>query len=168
MGGLIEPSPLNTAERESKLVPMLIGLGVVVIVVGLAVFLLRDKPKVVTPPPIYVAKVKITDLKTSAAENFVGASVNYVDGTVTNVGDKTLTHAVVRVTFKDSLGQVAQLEEIPLRILEKTARYDDAVDLSTSPLAPGASMPFRLTFEHISAEWNHEYPEVQVIDVSTK
>jgi hypothetical protein len=168
MGGLIEPSPLNTEERESNLVPIVIGLGLVIIVVGLVVFFLREKPKTVVPPPAYIADVKISDLKTSAAENFVGASVNYVDGTVTNAGSKTLTHAVVRVTFKDSLGQVTQMEEIPLRILEKSARYDDAVDLSTSPLASGASTPFRLTFEHISAEWNHEYPTVQVIDVSTK
>ena len=168
MGGLIEPSPLNSEEHESKLIPMLVGLGVVAVVVGLAVFLLKEKPKVVVSPPAYAAKVKISDLKTSAAENFVGASVNYVDGTASNTGDKTLTHAVVRVTFKDSLGQVAQIEEIPLRILEKTARYDDAIDLSVSPLPAGASAPFRLTFEHISAEWNHEYPDVQVIDVSTK
>jgi len=168
MGGLIEPSPLNSEERESKLIPMLVGLGVVVVVVGLAIFLLREKPKTVVPPPAYVANVKISDLKTSAAENFVGASVNYVDGTVTNIGDKTLIHAVVRVTFKDSLGQVAQVDELPLRILQKTARYDDAVDLSAEPLPPGGNAPFRLTFEHISAEWNHEYPQVQVIDVSTK
>ena len=96
MSGLIDPSPLQSEEQESKLIPMLAGLGVVVIVVGLAVFLLREKPKVATPPPAYVANVKISDLKTSAAENFVGTSVNYVDGTVTNTGDKTLTHAVVR------------------------------------------------------------------------
>jgi hypothetical protein len=168
MSGLLEPSPQNSEERESKLIPMMVGLGAVVVIVGLAVFLLRDKPRAVTPPPAYVDNVKISGLKTSAAENFVGASVNYVDGTVTNAGDKTLTHAVVRVTFKDSLGQVAQMEEVPLRILEKSARYDDAVDLSTAPLAPGGSIPFRLTFEHISAEWNHEYPAVVVIDVSTK
>jgi len=168
MSGLIDPSPLQSEEQESKLIPMLAGLGVVVIVVGLAVFLLREKPKVATPPPAYVANVKISDLKTSAAENFVGTSVNYVDGTVTNTGDKTLTHAVVRVTFKDSLGQVVQADPLPLHILQNLGPYSDAVDLSTSPLAPGASKPFRLTFEHISAEWNHEYPEVLVIDVSTK
>jgi Protein of unknown function (DUF2393) len=168
MDGLLEPSPISKEERESHLIPMLVGLGIVLIVVGLAVFFLREKPKVQTPPPAYAANVKISDLKTSAAENFVGATVNYLDGTVTNAGDKTLTHAVVRVTFRDSMGQVAQIEELPLRILEKSARYDDAIDLSTSPLAPGASSPFRLTFEHISAEWNHEYPQVQVINVSTK
>ncbi len=168
MGGLIEPSPLNSEERESKLIPMLVGLTFVVVVVGLAVVLLREKPRVVTAPPAYVANVKISDLKTSAAENFVGASVNYVDGTVTNAGDKTLTHAVVQVTFKDGMGQVAQAEPVPLRILQKSVRYDDAVDLSASPLPPGGSAQFRLTFEHISAEWNHEYPDVTVIDVSTK
>jgi hypothetical protein len=167
MDGLIEPSPVKE-ERESHLLPMLVGLSVVVSVVGLAVFLLREKPKVATPPPAYAANVKISDLKTSAAENFVGATVNYLDGTVSNTGDKTLTHAVVRVTFKDSMGQVAQIDELPLRILEKSVRYDDAIDLSVSPLLPGASAPFRLTFEHISAEWNHEYPEVKVLDVTTK
>lgn len=168
MGGLLEPSPLHSEERESKLLPMLVGLGVVVVVVGLAVFLLREKPKVATPPPAYVANVKISDLKTNAAENFVGATVNYVDGIVTNAGDKTLTHAKVRVTFKDSLGQITQVEEIPLRILGKSAGYEDAIDLSSAPLPPGGSTPFRLTIEHISAEWNHEYPTVEVIDVSTK
>ena len=168
MDGLLKPSPINKEERESHLIPMLVGLGVVAIVVGLAVFFLREKPRVQVPPPAYVASVKISDPKTSASENFVGATVNYLDGTVTNTGNRTLTHAVVRVTFKDSMGQVAQIEELPLRILEKSAKYDDAIDLSASPLAPNASSPFRLTFEHISAEWNHEYPEVQVIDVSTK
>ena len=104
MGGLIEPSPLNSEERESNLVPIVIGLGFVIIVVGLVVFFLREKPKTVVPPPAYIADVKISDLKTSAAENFVGASVNYVDGTVTNAGDKTLTHAMVRVTFQRFFG----------------------------------------------------------------
>ncbi len=41
----------------------------------------------------------------SAAENFVGATVSYVDGTVTNAGDKTVTHVMVEVNFKDDMGQ---------------------------------------------------------------
>jgi hypothetical protein len=168
MGGLIEPSPLTNEERDSNRLPIVVGLALVVFVVGLAVFLLRSKPKVATPPPAYAANVQISDLKTSAAENFVGASVSYVDGTVTNTGDKTLTHVMVRVTFKDSLGQVVQTEDLPLHVIENVGPYNDAVDLSAAPLASGKSKPFRLSFEHISADWNREYPEVQVIDVSTK
>ncbi|MCI4348140.1 MAG: DUF2393 domain-containing protein, partial [Thermoplasmata archaeon] len=91
----------------------------------------------------------------SAAENFVGATVSYVDGTITNAGNKTVTHMIVEVRFKDELGQLAQREIIPLQALKTTGPYPEAVDFSVSPLGPGQSKPFRLTFEGISAQWNH-------------
>ncbi len=168
MGGFIEPSPLKTHEPESNAIPILVGLAVVVVVVAAAVFFLREKPRAGNAPPPYAASVKISDLKMSAAENFVGSSVNYLDGTITNAGDKILTHAVVQVIFKDSLGQIVGNEPVPIKVVETVGFYNDAVDLRSAPLAPGKSKPFRLVFEHISAEWNHEYPEVQVVDVSTK
>ena len=96
----------------------------------------------------------------SAAENFVGATVSYIDGTVTNTGNQTVTHAIVTVTFKDDIGQLAQREDVPLHVLDTSGPYPDAVDLSVAPLAPGQSKPFRLTFETISQQWNHEYPEL--------
>jgi uncharacterized protein DUF2393 len=107
-------------------------------------------------------------LKTSAAQNFVGATVNYLDGSITNTGTQTVTHAVVQVTFKDEMGQTAQREELPLHVLRTGGPYDEAVDLSQSPLAPGQSKPFRLTFENISAQWNHAYPDLQMTQVTTK
>ena len=119
-------------------------------------------------PHPYAANLKLSDSKMSAAENFVGASVSYLDGTVTNIGDKSVTHALVHVTFKDSLGQVAQAEDVPLHVLQTGGPYVEAVDLSASPLASGQSKKFRLTFEHVSGDWNHEYPELQVMDVSLK
>ena len=104
----------------------------------------------------------------SAAENFVGASVTYLDGTLTNSGDKTVTRTILHVVFKDSMGQVAQTEDLPLRILQTTGPYPDTVDLSASPLAPGQNKTFRLVLEHVSDTWNREYPELQVMDVSTQ
>jgi len=79
-----------------------------------------------------------------------------------------VTHAVVEVVFKDDMGQVVQRETVPLRALKTGGPYPEAVDLSVSPLAPGQSTPFRLTFESISAQWNRQYPEIKVIDVTTK
>jgi hypothetical protein len=35
-------------------------------------------------------------------------------------------------------------------------------------LAPAQAKPFRLTFEHVTADWNHEYPELKVMGVSVK
>jgi Protein of unknown function (DUF2393) len=104
----------------------------------------------------------------SAAENFVGSTVTYLDGTVTNTADKTVTRAVVSVSFKDSLGQIVQADDVPLRILQTSGPYPDAVDLTLAPLAPAQSKPFRLTFEHVTADWNHEYPELRVSDVAVK
>jgi hypothetical protein len=66
------------------------------------------------------------------------------------------------------MAQLAQRESVPLRVLQTSGPYPDAVDLSVSPLGPGQSKPFRLTFEGISAQWNHEYPGIRVTDVSVK
>jgi hypothetical protein len=102
----------------------------------------------------------------SAAENFAGFTVSYVDGTVTNGGDKSVTHVMVVVQFKDDLGQLAQREAIPMQVLKTDGPYPEAVDFSVSPLGPGQSKTFRLTFEGISAQWNHHYPEILVTDVA--
>jgi len=168
VGGLIEPSPLGEPQRESNLRPMLIGVVIVVVVVGLIILLSRGASKGPAAPHPYAASLKTSDLKMSQAENFVGAKVTYIDGTVTNTGDKTVIRAMVHITFKDSLGQIVQAEDLPLRVLQTGGPYPDAVDLSTSPLGPGQSTPFRLTFEHISADWNQAYPELQVTDVTVK
>jgi len=167
MGGFIEPSPA-TQERDSNRIPILVGMGLVIVVVGIIALFSRGQSKGSATPHPYAANLKISDLKMSAAENFVGATVTYLDGAVTNIGDKTVTHATVHVVFKDSLGQIAQAEDVPLHVLQTGGPYPDAVDLNTSPLSPGQSKPFRLTFEHVTDEWNHEFPELRVMDDSLR
>ena len=167
MGGLIQPSP-STDQRDTNWTTIGIGVAFVVVVIAIIVLLSRSEPKSAKTPHPYISNIKLSNIKMSAAENFVGASVTYIDGTITNTGDKTLTHVMVHVTFKDSMGQVAQTEVVPLHVLQTGGPYPDAVDLNVSPLAPGQSKPFRLTFESISAQWNHEYPELQITDVTVK
>jgi Protein of unknown function (DUF2393) len=167
MGGLIQPTPV-AEEPDSSRRTIAIAVAVVIVVAIVFAFLLRSQPKAASGPPPYAASLKLSDFKMSAAENFVGATVSYVDGTVTNAGNKTVTHVIVQVLFKDDLGQLAQREDIPMQVLKTTGPYPEAVDFSVSPLAPGQSKTFRLTFEGISAQWNHQYPEIQVTDVSTK
>jgi uncharacterized protein DUF2393 len=167
MGGLLQPSS-TTRSEESSLRPILIGVFIVAVVVTILVLVLRSQQKPPAPPPPYASNLKFSELKASAAQNFVGATVSYLDGTVTNTGDQTVIHAVVQVTFKDDMGQTAQREETPLRVLRTAGPYDEAVDLNLSPLAPGQSKPFRLTFESISMQWNHAYPDMTIVDVRTR
>jgi hypothetical protein len=168
MGGLTQQTPV-TEERDSSRRIIFLAVAVVLVVAVVAALLLRTEPKAASGlPPAYATNLKLADFKMSAAENFVGATVSYVDGTITNTGSKTVTHAAVQVLFKDDMGQIAQKEEVPLRALRTSGPYPEAVDLGVSPLAAGQSQPFRLTFESISAQWNHQYPDIQVIDVTTK
>jgi len=167
MGSLGQPNPV-AEERDSS---RWIIIGAVVIVIGVMLglaFLLREKPKPIRPVSPYVANVKLSDIKMSAAENFVGATVSYVDGNVANAGDKALTRVVVEVVFRDDTGQLAQREEMPLQIVRSNGAYTEPVDLSAAPLAPGQMAPFRLTFDRISAQWNRQYPELKVTDVAVK
>jgi hypothetical protein len=167
MGGFIQPNP-TVDERETNWRAIGIAIGVVVVIVAILLLISRSEQQTPSGPPAYAANIKFSDLKMSAAENFVGATVSYIDGTVSNTANENVSHVMVEVTFKDSMGQLAQRETVPLRVLRTTGPYPEAVDLSVSPLAPGQSKPFRLTFEGISTQWNHEYPALKVTDVTAK
>ena len=167
MGSLLQPSPANL-ERDTSKRTIFVAIAVVVVLAGIVALIMRAKPKPVIGPPPYAANLKFSDLKLSQAQNFVGATVTYVDGTVGNAGDKTVTHVSIRVTFKDLYDQVAQVEDVPLKVLRTGGPYPDTADLSVVPLVPGESKPFRLIFEHVSEQWNQAYPQLQVTNVVVK
>ena len=167
MGGFSQQTP--TDERSGLLPTIGVGVLIVVIVVAAFTFLSRGEHKGPTPPPAYSSKLVLSDLKLSAAENFVGGTVTYLDGKITNNGDKTVTRVIVEANFKNSLGQVVQRETLPIRVLKTTGPYPDVVDLSQAPLAPNQTRPFRLTVEGtLSADWNREYPELKVTQITLK
>ena len=167
MGSLGQPTPVAEERDSSRLI---IGIAMVVVIGGAlaAAFLLREPPKVAKTASPYIASLKFSDFKMSAAENFIGHTVSYIDGTITNTGDRTVTHVVVEVVFQDSMGQLAQREEVPLQVVRTNGAYLEPVDVGVSPLAPGQRQPFRLTFDSISAQWNRQYPEMRVTDVLVK
>ena len=165
MDGLLQPA---STDRDPEWLPKVLGIAAILVVAAVVAFLFRSKPHQQVPPNPYASQLKISDLAMSTSQNFVGSKVTYIDGTLTNPGDKTVTHAIVRVTFHDSLDQVTQIEDVPVKILLTSGPYPDTIDLSAAPLGPGESKPIRLIFEHISEQWNQAYPEIQVADVTTK
>jgi hypothetical protein len=168
MGSLGQPAPVTEERDNSRLIIVGAVVLVIAIMVGLA-FLLREPPKKVAPPSPYLSQLKLSDAKMSAAENFIGHTVSYIDGTITNTGDKTVTRAIVEVNFMDSMNQLAQREPgLPLRVIRTNGAYNEPVDLNVAPLGPGQSEPFRLTFDNISQQWNHQYPDIKITDVTVK
>src|SRR5271166_5507657 len=87
MGGLIQPTPV-TEEPDSSGRTIAIAVAVVIIIAVVAAFLLRGKPKGASGPPAYATNLKLSDLRLSAEQNFVGATISYVDGIVTTQGTR--------------------------------------------------------------------------------
>ena len=168
MDTLGQPTPMAEEERDSSRLIIMIAVTVVIGIALGAAFLLREPPKAPKAPSPYIAKLKLSDFKMSAAENFIGATVSYIDGTIANTGDRTVTRVMVEVNFEDSLGQLAQREDLPLRVVRPNGAYSEPVDLNVAPLPPGQSAPFRLTFDSISGQWNHQYPDLTITDVIVK
>lgn len=151
-------------------VPLAIGAAVVVVAIGAILFFGRSK----APPPApeiapYAEFLQVGDLKLSAAENFVGGSVSYLDGKIANVGKDTVTGITVEAVFRNAMGEVVQTEKQPIMLTHTgMAGFADVAPLSAVPLTPNTTRDFRLTFEHISADWNQGYPELKFTQVTTK
>ena len=162
--------PAQSRAQERNWAPFLVGLVAVVAVVAIIVVVSRHKPQTAAQPDPYTASLQLTNPKMSAAENYVGGTVTYLDVNITNTGDKALMGAAMKLVFKNSLNEVVQNETLPLHVLieNQMAGYPDLVDLGRSPIAPGQTKTVRMTLEHISADWNQNYPEMQLTDLKLK
>jgi len=96
----------------------------------------------------YLPQLEFTDAHMSAAENFLGDSVTYLDARVINKGTKTVSRLDVDLTFVDTLNQV---------VLRERAH---PVSPHTQPLKAGEAKAFRMSFEHMPAEWNQAVPSM--------
>lgn len=160
----------HVEEEGRRWLPL--AIGAVILVVAVAAILIFGRPaKQAGPPAIepYSEYLRVSDLKLSAATNFVGVSVSYLDGKITNVGSKTVTGATVEVVFRNSLGQIVQRETLPLMLYHTgLAGFSDVAPLSAAPLMPNQTRDFRLTFEHISTDWDQGYPELRFLRITTQ
>ena len=148
--------------------PMIVGALVVLLALGALILAGRSARSSATAAiDPYVKNLQLSDFKLSQAENFVGGNVTYLEGKISNAGNKTVTGAQIRVIFKNSLDEVSQSETLPLMVITARQPYIDTADLRSQPLKPGDSREFRLTFEHVTADWNGALPDVSVQSVTT-
>jgi hypothetical protein len=163
-------APAKPTAQGRNWTPFVVGLVAVLIVVALIVIVSRNKAQTAAQPNPYAAKLQLSSPKMSAAENYVGGTVTYLDVSITNTGDEALVGAAMKLVFKNSMNEVVQNETIPLHVLveNQMGGYPDLVDLARLPIAPGQTRTVRMTLEHISADWNQNYPEMQLTDLKLK
>jgi len=144
---------------------LIIILIVSVVLAGLvAVFVLRQhhavsrpvsagRPTLSAEQKAYLASLVFSDFHLSAASNFLGDTVTYVDGSVTNTGAKVVRRLYVELNFVDTLNQV---------VLRETAH---PLADRAKPLQPGETYAFRVTFDHMPADWNQAPPTARAVYV---
>lgn len=162
---VLQPAPEPEPASETPWKTIALGAALMVVVVAVVFLAGRKSPPPVPTPDPYAANLRFSGLRLQVAQNFAGGTVRYLEGTVTNTGDRTLSHISLQVVFKNSLGEVVDKPVVPVRSLVDRGPYLDTDDLEAHPLRPQESREFRLTFEHISQDWNREYPELQVVGV---
>jgi len=140
-------------------------VGVLLAAVVAALLLLRRPPSSGTASTIsagqvpspeqkaYFGSLEFSDLHMSAAENFLGNTVTYLDGRVRNQGTKTVRRLDVELNFVDTLNQV---------VLRETAH---PITNRAVPLKPGEARAFRVTFEHMPVDWNQAPPTITPVYV---
>ena len=98
--------------------------------------------------------VEISRVGLAKGENYLGGEVYYVEGTLTNKGDRAIFRINLAFVFKDTMDQ-AVLKETRKAIEYKVGKG----------LEPQKSIRFQVAFDHLPKDWNHVIPEVEVNDV---
>jgi Protein of unknown function (DUF2393) len=116
----------------------------------------------------YAPKLSISGIQMSEATSFSGAKVTYIDGQITNSGDRTMAAITVQVGFHNDVGQFAQRLAVPLNLIRTREPYVDTQPVSAAPIEPGQSRDFRLIFDTVPVDWNQQIPEIRVISVRSR
>jgi hypothetical protein len=160
-------SPVQQQEEKRNILPMVIGVVVVAVIIAVVVFATRaGKPSNTSASDPNLAKLQVSDLHMATAQNFAGGSVTYIEGKLTNGTDRKVTGASVQVIFKNSLGEIAQKETLPVTVLLPNVPYVDYGLIDRAPLAAGQTRDFRLTLEHVTTDWDGQVPTVKLVSIA--
>lgn len=148
------------AERRRFPWPFVLGTGLVMLVIALALIVGRSKSQeggsAVGHLPFgaeeraYAQHVHVRDLHLSQATNLLNEEFIYLNGVLANEGIRTLRDVELTVEFRNSMNQV---------ILRAARRV---VGPKGAPIQGGERREFQITFESVPASWNREYPAVRV------
>jgi hypothetical protein len=174
--GIFGPPKSPTPAEKRNWLPVAIAIGVAVLALLLVVLLGHHASRPSTasatsgpaPADPYAGMLELSNIHMSESENFAGGKVTYLDGQITNRGNKTVTGVLVQVTFNNDLGELPQRMTVPLNLIRAHEPYIDTEHVTADPLVPGASKEFRLIFEGVTPIWNQQMPQGQVSHVDTK
>jgi hypothetical protein len=149
-------------EEEKSGFPMafLVGLAVVLVLFGGIVLLTRNsrsaQPAAEQRLPLaateqaYAKQIRFLEPRISRVANFLNQEVIILFGSAANDGPRAIREMEVTIEFRDIFNQV---------VLRDTRRLFGS---RATPLASGQRRDFQFNFEHVPADWNHQYPTLRI------
>jgi hypothetical protein len=119
-------------------------------------------------PDPYAKYLVLSNIKMSESSTIIGAKQTYIDGDIANNGSRTLTGVTVQVAWRDFTNQIGQKNTMPLMLIRTRQPTIDIEPVSAAPIGPGQTREFHLIFDHVTQDWNQQYPEIRVIAVEGK
>ena len=93
-----------------------------------------------------------------------------VYGQASNTGGQPITSAVISAVFRDQSGKPILAQQQPMERVEARngGKSDGNRELASDPIKPGQSAAFRVSYVQIPDGWNHQPPELSVLQVTEK
>jgi hypothetical protein len=165
----VEKKPMNSTahfgggpNEEKSRFPAAFVAGLIVISVIVLIFFFATRSSEPTQPnrrpklpftaeaQSYASNIHFQNLALSESSNMLNQHFTYLDGVISNGGQRAIKAMEVLVEFHDPFNQV---------ILRESHRV---IAASAQPLPPGQQRSFEITFEALPAEWNQQYPTIRI------
>jgi hypothetical protein len=101
----------------------------------------------------YLSKISVSGARMSAAQNYLGDTIIFLDAEVANRGAKTVRDVELKLEYVDMLGQVVLRD------------FTHAISARTLPLPPGKLRDIQVSYDHMPADWNQAPPKITVTRV---
>jgi hypothetical protein len=162
---------------------VLLAIVTVVLLLGAIFYFVPRAPKsttanapaaAATPDQPVAGQLQISNVKMGIAP--VGGAVN-IDAQLTNTGTSEVSGVMADVNFPLTDGHVGEVEA-PVqgiavgRLANEGKQTDtgkvtgDTEELTKTPIKPGETRPIRITVNRVPATWNHQLPQIQVLQTT--
>lgn len=164
------PYPPNaTKPPQSKFPWPLLALGVAVVLLVATLWLSPSvnraaSNKVIKNNP---DQLELFSINMSPQQANGQANVD-VYGEVSNTGPQAVSNAIISAVFKDKNGHPIVTQQKPLQRIKGRDAGAKIEDLAVKPLMPGETTEFRVSYTDIPQNWNHEKPQLSVLQVTAR
>ena len=149
---------LPMSENRRAYLLILAVTGLLGVLVGAYALLRRAAPSgpsseaAMSPEELaYLSQIQITEARMSAAKNYIGDTVVYLDARVSNSGPRAIRELALGLEFVNTEHQI---------VFRSAAR---PISSDTRPLKPHASRPFQVPFEKLPEDWNRAAPAIKPV-----